>query len=210
MWNTGNHTQEIPHFLTRVFTLGNASNTFTETTVMEAGTTGTRLHSSIFALNLDKFAAHSFVYTDGSVNLSASAYATELATATLTAPATGTMIIGSSFQFDVGSYARTFKFRCQAYEDGGSQVDQPAGQTTASYLFHEGSQDSSSDIPEGLLTDLAVTDGLTYRVDVDASTSSTTSSPAAKHRSLWLFSTELSASAPEGVALGRGLIRILP
>jgi hypothetical protein len=185
-------------FFSRVFTLGAASNTFTELSSNSALSAHTRLESRIFALNLHKFAHHFSAYTDGDTGTLAdfdvAAYGTELQTATVTPTTSTSMVIGASWVADIGSYNRRFKFRSQTYVDGGAQSDQPAGQTTASYITATEQQASSSELPFSFLTVMSQTGGNTYRTDVDGSADDVVGAPTVQHRSLWGFSAELTST----------------
>jgi hypothetical protein len=79
--------------LARVFALGAASNTFAEYG-SESAVDVTRLHSRVFALNLDKFRNHAFAYTEADVSLSATNYATQLQTISITPDVTGDVWAG--------------------------------------------------------------------------------------------------------------------
>lgn len=194
---SGSATQQLLQGLSRVYTLGASSNTFKEQSAASGGTAHVRLNSVVFALNLHKFSAHQFIYTDAdTAALSATDFATEIQTTTVTPAVTTTMFIGSTFTFNQNNYNRRVKFRNQTYVDGGSQADQPAGQTTAAYTVCTAHISSAHEQPEMTLTAMAQTGGSTYRTDIDASVENVTGSPTAKHRSLWMFSAELASSGP--------------
>jgi hypothetical protein len=117
--------------LARVFTLGASSNTFKEQAA-EAATNVTRLHSRVFAIDLNKFRNHAFAYTEADTALSATNYATLLQTLPITPDVTGNVWVGGYFGFDANDAARNFEFRTHRWTivkavDG---VDDPAGQTT--------------------------------------------------------------------------------
>jgi hypothetical protein len=183
------------HFLARVFTLGAASNTFTEQTSTSSGTAHTRLHGALFALNLHRFLDHGAVYTDASAAITAtSGFGTELQTATVTPDGNTSMFILSSVLYDENSTTR-LRFRNQTYVDGGAQADQPAGQTTAAYGFRPGNGHTAAQEPMTVLTVMAQTGGSTYRTDVDGHVESTVGTPAALYRTVVMWSAELASGS---------------
>lgn len=185
------------HFLTRVFSLGAASNTFTEQSATSTGTAHTRTNSAIFAMNLSKFAASGFAYTDASLAITGTSYAgTELQTTTV-APAVNTnMFILSSWVFDVNSASRVVRWRSQTYVDGGAEADQPANQTGNAYALRPGNGNTPAQEPMALITVMAQTGGSTYRTDLDAYVDSTTGAPAANHRQVVMWSDAMAGSPP--------------
>jgi hypothetical protein len=186
-------TATLQHTLFRAFSLGTSSNTFREMISASSGTSHTRLHSRVFALNLSVFDASAVAYTASDANLSASDYATELQTVTITPPTTSTCFVLSGFIADIGAVGREAEQRLQFYVDGGAQSDVPAGQTTANYQFHQTSNSSGNELAYYWFTKSSVTSGNTYRADLDASSDSTTSTPSAQDRQLVLFTAELAA-----------------
>lgn len=174
------------YLLSRVFNLGAASNTFKEQ-AKSSGTTDIRLHSSIFALNLNKFRNHANVYTEAGLALSATNFATQLQTLGITPDVAGNVWIGSYWGFDRNDIARDAKFRVQV-----DNADQPAGQTTDNYLFDYGNQAAEED-PMPLITVPNLT-AAAHTIDLDASANSTTGAPAGNQRTLWAVTMELPAA----------------
>jgi hypothetical protein len=182
----------------RVFSLGTSSNTFKEQSLASASA-HTRLHSTIFALNLNKFAHHFDAYNDGDTATLGTDITVDtpnpIVTDTVAPTNTGVFVIGATFSYDVGQYQRTFSFRGQTYVDGEAQSDLPAGMTAAALVYQDSGISHSDEIPMFHLTGLSMTGGSTYRTDIDVAASSVTSAPTAQHRSLWGFSVELPAVA---------------
>jgi hypothetical protein len=175
--------------LARVFSLGNASNTFAEYG-SESAVEVTRLHSGVFALNLDKFRNHAFAYTEADVSLSATNYATLLESLSITPDVTGDVWVGGYFGFDVGNVARIVEYRIQR-----DNADEPAGQTTANYLFKAGG-DATNEMAVLTQAFPSLTAANAYTFDLDGSADSTTGSPAGQHRSLWTATMELAVAGP--------------
>jgi hypothetical protein len=180
------NSNPISNCLSRPYALTAEENIFTEVTNTGVGTV-TRLNSKIFAINLAKFAASGAVYTAADANLSATDYATELATTTITPTVTGDVLMFAWFGWDKNNSARELEFRLQV--DG---TDQPAGQTTDNYQIDSGSGDSSQEQPIALLT-VGSLSNASHTLDVDASSDSTTGTPAGQHRSIVAFTMELAA-----------------
>src|SRR5581483_612514 len=124
----------------RVFTLGNVSNTFKERSATGAGTTHTRLHSAVFAINLAKFKNSGFSYTSVDSDISQSAFGTQLETMGITPSVASDLLIGGFAGFVKVNGGRTAALRIQ---DNNS--DEPAGQTSASYDQAEGNDASDVD-----------------------------------------------------------------
>lgn len=175
--------------LARVFNLGAASNTFKEQSATSSGTAHVRLHSSIFVLNLNKFSNHAFAYTEADASLSATNYATQLQTLSITPSVASDVWIGSYWGFDRNNSAREGESRVQV-----DNTDQPAGHTTANYQFHTGG-DATDEEPEDLSTMVNLS-AAAHTVDLDASADSTTGAPAGQHRTLWAVTMELAGGAP--------------
>jgi len=116
----------------RVFTLGNASNTFEQEAFKSAnpGPNSTREYSSIFAINLDKFLSHSFAYTDGTIALDTTddlSTSTQVQTDTLAPAIAGDTWIMGSFVTS-GNAFQEIRARMQV-----DNVDQPPTQTSDNY-----------------------------------------------------------------------------
>lgn len=181
----------------RVFTLGNASNTFKEQSAMSAGATGERRHSSVFALNLNKFRNRASTYIEADVNLSATSYGTELAAISITPDVQSNVLIGGYFGHDRGLAARVAQFRIQV--DGSDNP--PSGTRT----FKIGTDDTDEE-PISALAFVTDMSAASHTIDMDSSTDSTTGTPTGQHRSLWAFTTELATgggSTPSSILFRR-------
>lgn len=180
--------QVQPFMLTRAFNLGASSNTFKE--VSEATATNhTRLHSAIFMLDLDKFRNHTVAYTEADINLSATAYATELQTLSITPSVAGDVWIIGYWGADRGADTREVQTRIQV--DGS---DQPSGQTTDAYTFElgDGATDEYAMIQHTMVISMTAA---AHTVDLDGSADSVTSSPTGQHRALIAVTMELASAA---------------
>jgi hypothetical protein len=192
-------TQIFMHTVARVFSLGAASNTFTEQS-SETGADAARLHSKVFALNLAKFRTNVGEYTDGTAALSATDYATELETASITPAMAGDVWIGAYWTFDQNNTGRSAEYRVQV--DGS---DQPAGQTTDNYSFLYNALNAASAFPMHLST-MATMTAAAHTIDLDASADSTTGTPNGMHRQLWAVTMELVAS--DAIPASPGIYRV--
>jgi hypothetical protein len=173
----------IQYPLARVFSLSAASHQFNEVSISESST-HTRLHSSMFILNLNKFKNHANAYTDAGVTLSTTDYATQLQTISITPDVAGDVWMGAYWTFVGGSTIREGEFRVQL--DGS---DQPAGQTTDNYQFDYGND--ATDVDPVILTTLASLTAAAHTIDLDASSDGATGIPQGGHRTLWAVTMEL-------------------
>jgi len=172
--------------LARVFTLGAAANTFTEQSQAGAATTHTRLHSSIFVLNLNKFLAHANTYTDGAVTLGTTDYNTQVETVSINPAGTYDVWVGGFFVGDKQATSGDVEMRIQV-----DNADILSGMTTASINYDNADVTVlTNDYPEALQTVASMTTG-TNTIDFDAS-SDISSGLDAKHRSLWAVTLELA------------------
>jgi hypothetical protein len=185
-WETGSSVAGSLFMLQRVFTLAASEHTFRE----ESFSTGsqTRLHSKVFALNLNKFKNHAFVYTEADASLSATNYATELASIQINPAVQSDVLIGAYFGFDQQNAGRECEFRVQV-----DDADQPAGQSTDNYQFAHGT-DAADEYPENLITMVANMTTGAKTIALDASADSTSSTPAGQQRTLWAVTMELAAT----------------
>ena len=171
-------------FMSRVFTVTAASNTFKEISSATSGTAHVRLNSAVFILNLEKFAANSFAFTAGDTSLNTTDFGDNIQTLSITPTVTGNVLAVGTWSFDCQNLSRTAKFRLQV-----DNADDPTGQTTDTYNYS--CRDSADERPFAIGT-LSSQSNSAKTYDLDASVSSTTSTPAAQDRSLWAFSMELA------------------
>lgn len=158
-----------------------------ETVTVSASTTANHLHSAIFALNMAKFAGATSAYTEGSAALSATDFATEIQTLSVTPTVQGDVWIGSYWTFDRNS-GNLGNQRLQV-----DNSDVPAGQTTAVYDYR-GGIDSTDREPMGMSTMVSSMTAAAHTVDMDASVDSTSGGPAALERTIWAIPLELAAT----------------
>lgn len=133
------------HTIMRVFTLGNASNTFTEQSRNDQTSNGTRNYSGLFILNLDKFEDRNDVYTAAEVTLSATDFATQVQTLSMTPTQVGDVWIMGWWAFDAGANVAA-KSRLQV-----DQTDQPGTQTSDAYETSK-AHDATDELPLGIQT----------------------------------------------------------
>lgn len=188
---------EVGFGLARVFTLAASSTTLKVQYKVSASTTANALHSKIFALDLNKFRNHVFAYTEAGTNLSATDYATQIQTASITPDVQGDVFVGSYWSCDRNSSSNTCEQRLQI--DGS---DAPAGQTTANYQFRHGTDGTDED-PMVISTLVANMTAAAHTIDLDGSASATTSTPQAETATIWAFTMELPAASgtPNGLLL---------
>lgn len=185
---TGGATLRNIQPLARCFNLGASANTFKMRAAdATSGTQNTHLHSSVFALNLNKFKAHTCAYTDGTVALSGTDYATQIQTLSVSPTLTGNVWIGGAFIFG-NDGTDTWKARMQV-----NNSDQPAGQTTDNYQFamSAGSTDKDPFITSTIVSLAAGS----QTVDFDASSAATLN---ASNRQVWAVTMELAAGGGGG------------
>jgi hypothetical protein len=192
-----------PMLMARVFTIGAAANTFKERAATTFGTAHTRLHSSIFAINLAKFKVRAFAYTDADTGtLSTTPYGTQVQTASITPTVTGDVLLLAYVGYDRNSAGVSGAFRVQV-----DNVDQPAGQTSAALQLNYGI-DASDELPLSLVTMPSLSNAA-HTVDIDASDSGS-GVATAQHRQLVAVTMELATvvSTAKGLAsINRGVAR---
>jgi hypothetical protein len=175
--------------LARVYTLSNVSNTFKEVSVgSEAG--NIRFMSRIFALNLNKFRNHSFAYTEAGTNLSITDYATLAQTINITPDVSSSVWILSYWNYNKNSASNLAESRIQL-----DNTDQPSGQTTANYQYGWRNPGLAADEDGHPQHTLATSvSAAAHTIDLDTSTSSTSSTPTAQHRFIAAVTMELAST----------------
>src|SRR5574338_827925 len=93
----------LQHTMFRVYNLGSASNTFTIQSASVGGNSGTYQSSAIFLMNLDRFKQDYEQYTEAQIDLSNTAYATEVQTLSLSLSCPNDVWTMGSFAFDGNS-----------------------------------------------------------------------------------------------------------
>lgn len=190
----------FPYSMGRVFSLGNASNTFKEISVASANDGHVRRHSKIFALNLNKFKNHtnaSDAYTEAAFGgLSATDYASQIQTISITPDVQSNVWIGAFWNGDLQNNAREAEFRVQV--DGS---DRPDSQTTDNYqmrtYFNAADEEAFN-----INTMVENMSAASHNIILEASADSTTGTPDAKHRSLWAMTMELAAGGTPSTRRG--------
>lgn len=169
--------------IARVFNLPASSTTFTEQSMCTTGAIATRTYSCVLAINLDKFTAYGQAYTDGDFTYTATAIATpdELQTCSVTPTQADDVWILGYHGFDKAVASYTNQLRVQV-----DNSDQPAGQTTAAYVFNSGHTGNSAtdEVPTMFSTLVASMTAAAHTIDLDGAVSNTTSSPSAQQRQL--------------------------
>lgn len=170
----------------RVFTTA-GSTTFKLQYKISASTTGTHLHSTIFAIKLTKFRTYASAFSDGPTALSATDWATQIQTLSITPDIQGDVWVGSYWTFDRNNSARMANQRLQI-----DNVDVPSGQTAAAYDYRAGIDGTDED---SLLMSTLVANmtAAAHTIDLDGSADSTTGTPEAESASLWAVTMQLSS-----------------
>lgn len=182
-----------PLTLMRVFSCTNTSNTFKEQSVSPSNTGHIRLHSRIFALNLNKFRTKGSTYTDGTLALNTPDYGDQLATLSFTPEVTGDCVILASYGFDKNSSGNLSKSRIQIDE-----VDAPS---TENISMRVGGDNADAEHIPMMFMDSLTAAG--HTIDLDGSVSATTSTPAAQHRTIIAFSMELASTGTKNLLSGK-------
>lgn len=111
--------------LMRVYSLtGSTEYTFKEQSASITSNAHTRLHSQIFAIRLDAFAAQASQYNDGSTALSNTDWATNAATAELTPTVTSDALVCGAWVFDrtTASLGVNMRLQIEETDDPGTQT----------------------------------------------------------------------------------------
>lgn len=175
---------EWSHFHARAFTFGASSNTIKEQSEA-AATAHTRLHSSVFLLNLSKFTAHAAAYTEAALSLTSTTFV-EAQTASITPTGTHDVLIGAAFILDKTASSSDVEFRVQV--DGS---DQPTGQTAAANSFDQYNvTHTDNDIPLGFMT-MANLASSAHVIDLDANRNTNSD---IKYRQVWAFALDVPVS----------------
>lgn len=192
-------TVESAHATMRVFSLGTASNTFTEESFENVDPTPTfnRLHSKVFALNLSAFRNHAFAYTEAGLAITGTTIGspTEIQTIGLTPAVVSNVWVLAGWGFDRNSSTVEAMFRVQV--DG---TDAPLTQTSDNYQFENSSADDTDENWVSLSTMVASMSAAAHTIDLDAAVDNTTNTPAAQYRSLLAVTMELPAVAGDARA----------
>ena len=121
----------------RVFEdVGAVSQTFKEQSFNEVGNSGNRLHSAIFALNLNRFRTKAHVYDNSEAELGTIDWDDLFANLAIVPDSTGDVWILASGIYDLGQAGNEITHRLLV-----DDVDQPDTQTADRYLEEEGADD---------------------------------------------------------------------
>jgi len=177
-------------FHARVFTaLGAISQTFTEQARVDAGTAiGPRTRSVIFALNLNKFKEHTSVWTEALLDVSATNFATNTATVSMTPSVAGDVWASYAHTFNADATGQSARIRLQV-----DNADQPDTQTSDALL--EGSANDATDEMFLYRQSVDTLSAAIHTWDVDASCETAAAGRGVRHRSLWAVTMELPAAA---------------
>lgn len=181
--------------LGRVFST-TASNTFTEQSASSIANDHTRLHSAIFALNLDKFSAKGAAYTDASVTLTTAVqFGTNIQTTSVTPTTTTDLFSCAVFIFDHTVSGGEVRSRLQV-----DNTDVPATQTSDAYVYsHNNATDTTVDEPIFFCGLASAQTAATHTIDHDGSTGN---GADVKYRQLVSFTLELAPVASADGQLG--------
>lgn len=166
-----------------VVSLGAVSNTFTEKSLLSgAGTIETRLGSSVFALNLSRFKSVG-TRTLTKTDLSATDYATQLESVSLTPDFEGSVWSLANWIYDAQNEGNYCKGRLQV-----DNVDDPARQSTDAFAMqqvHDG-RDQVAVTRQAA----SVQSAAAHTYDLDASTQAATSGRGGMYRALFAAAVE--------------------
>jgi hypothetical protein len=178
------------HVLVRPFSLTAVSNTFQEASRIDAsGSTENRRISKVFCLNLDAFADYAYIYTSGHTDLSATAYATELATVDLTPSITDRCPIFTCNVFTATAEGATLFTRVQL--DDTTTLPGTPGDTAATPRDWR-ARDASDVMALQYAHAPSLTASTTYTIDYDGYVGATASGRGCKQRVIIAFCPELA------------------
>lgn len=194
----GTNSRDVKLYgMARVTSLPASSATWKMQYKISASTTGNHLHSKIFALDLHKFRNHVIAQTDAGTALSATDWATQIQTASITPDVQGDVWIGAYWSYDKNSSGNMANQRLQV-----DNSDQPSGQTAAVYNYR-GGIDGTDEEPMSITSMVTNMTAASHTIDLDGSVDATTGTPEAETRALWAVTMELPAA---GAASTGGLM----
>lgn len=171
-WRGTDLTDRLVMSHVRVFTLGAASNTFTEQSNQDSATSpGSRTHSGIFALNLDKFSALAEAYTEAALTAAAAvqSFGDELQSVSIDLSSISNATEREIFVLGRASYqAGASSVGCNARIQVDNSIEVPGDQTSELRNIHpaNGSGDKGTVGYAGVVTGLSAAGHL---IDLDAS-----------------------------------------
>lgn len=159
--------------------LGAVAQTFTEKSSLNAaGTTEARTHSKVFALNLDRLQKQASAYTEAGTDLSATAFATQLQSVTLTPDIAGDVLVLSYWTFDPDDLRIGGKERLQV-----DNADVP-GTTETADSFNQNESHDSNDFWAFFNFDVYNSNTSAHTYDLDASTEAALAGRVGEFRTL--------------------------
>ena len=169
------------------YTLGAASNTFTEKSLSVNGTSGDRTHSGVFAWNISAMADGDFAAAAAGIDLvdtQTDPWGTEVHTLDITPDTQADFLIVGQWVHNCFSVPRYAKSRLQV-----DNADQPADQT-ADLWERENSHDGTDELPIQFMTVENLTAAL-HSIDIDGSTEDGAEANKAEDRFICAISMEL-------------------
>lgn len=186
----------------RCCTLDASSQIFKQQSALTAagGAADTRLHSKVFALNLNKFKDHAFAWTEAQVDLSATDFATQTQTITITPTVVSDVMVIGVVAYDLQSTTPTYKARMQLDDT----TDIPGSADAANHGIMWDIIDEEYIAHTGLVTSLSAS---SHTVDLDGSLSAAAGGRSAEDRSLVAWTMELAEAG--AVASGKNWTLLL-
>jgi hypothetical protein len=173
----------------RVFSVTNGSaNTFAEKSLAQVATGGSRSHSAIFVLKLDKIRNSAFsTYSTAGISINNTTnYAVTVATTSLTPAVQGNVVVLGSFTFRSNTLTATCKGRIQV----DNTTEAPINQTSKAYTRGD-PQTATEKVPIqniGIFTPLSTA---AHTIDMDGSVSATGTTRLAEQTQLVALTMEL-------------------
>jgi hypothetical protein len=188
VWEGEDTSNFMLHHLGKVYSLGAASNTFTQASKLSSSNFHDRTHSAVFAINLDKFAQVTSEFDSSFTYTATTNFADQVDTASMTPDATGNFFIMGYTIHDVGSTA-AIDARVQV-----DNTDEPAGQS--SFTAGTYNWDTTDQIHRSTIT-VENLDTSAHSVDLDSAPNTLTDSPTTLDTSIVVFSMELAGGTTD-------------
>jgi len=176
-------------FSSRTFDLGASDNTFASFNWREVGGNGIVQDSAMFAINLEKFQNSNEEYTDGTINMSTTNWATQLENLSLVTDQAGDVFILGSWTANHKIVSSTVGAQHRLQTNGS---DTPADQT--SHTLQSPGWDGDDLLPMTAFTIQNLT-ASTHTFDMEGDFSNASGTPTGENRSLAAFSLELAGGA---------------
>lgn len=177
------------HLLGAIYTLGASSNTFTEQVRTISGTTGSRIASRVFAINVSAFRSASTAYTAAQVDFTASgAFGDQTQTTSLAPAVTGSVLCLGSFLFVPNGLGLSCNARLQI-----DNADVPPTQTADGWALQTSAD--AADVSPVWFHTISTLDTSSHTLDVDASMNTATAGRGYKNRLAVMLLLETTATA---------------